>query len=88
MTDPLNIIFDDFGVITWWYDRTQLFIYFTRALFNKYSVGMTYHWICIIYLFLSESSPIMTSELLIMSNKGKNALKYDQSIRKVLLDLI
>jgi len=30
----------------------------------------------------------MTSELLIMSNKGKNALKYDQSIRKVLLDLI
>ena len=37
MTDPLNIIFDDFGIWLRGY-MIELSIYFTRALFDKYFV--------------------------------------------------
>jgi len=45
MTDPLTIIFDDFGI--WFLDQVQLSIYSSRALFHKYFVAMKYRLICI-----------------------------------------
>ena len=55
MTDPLNIIFDDFGIMmSRLLYRVQLSIYSTRALFHKNLVAMENRLICK-FLILSES---------------------------------
>ena len=57
MTDPLNIIFDDFGI---WLLGSKIefgcLIYSTRALLHKYFVAMKYKWIC--SFFNSEGKSI------------------------------
>ena len=59
--DLLNNIFDDFGMIARLYDRVQLSIYSTRALFH---VAMKYWWIHIFFYFERKSTFKQVSRML------------------------